>query len=65
MGIDWQDLAAAFALYLVLEGLVPFVSPPALKRAFAQMISLPDGVLRAVGLVSMLAGLGLLWLVRG
>jgi uncharacterized protein len=64
VGIAWQDLAAAFALYLVLEGVLPFLSPPAVKRAFAQMISLPDGVLRLVGLGSMLAGCALLYLIR-
>jgi uncharacterized protein YjeT (DUF2065 family) len=65
VNFDWQDLATAFALYLVLEGVLPFLSPPALKRAFAQMISLPDGVLRLVGLGSMLAGCALLYLIRG
>ncbi len=60
---EW--LFGALALMLVLEGLLPFLSPPAVKRAFAQMISLPDGVLRLVGLSSMLAGCGLLYLIRG
>jgi uncharacterized protein YjeT (DUF2065 family) len=65
MGIEWHDLAAAFALYLVLEGVMPFLSPPALKRAFATMLGLPDGVLRLAGLGSMLAGCALLYLIRG
>ena len=27
MNIDWHDFGTAFALYLVLEGLLPFLSP--------------------------------------
>jgi len=65
MRIDWQDLAAAFALYLVLAGALPFLSPPGVKRAFAQLIKLPDATLRLIGLGSMLAGCALLWWIRG
>ncbi|MCZ8132249.1 MAG: DUF2065 family protein [Steroidobacteraceae bacterium] len=63
--MDWQDLAAAFALYLVLEGLLPFLNPAGVKRVFASLIQLPDSTLRVVGLAGMLAGLLLLWFVRG
>jgi len=65
VNVAWQDLAAAFALYLVLEGLLPFLNPSGVKRVFASLVALPDGSLRLVGLVSMLAGCGLLYLVRG
>ena len=65
ISIDWQDLAAAFALYLVLEGLLPFLNPGGVKRVFASLIQLPDATLRVVGLAGMLAGLLLLWFVRG
>jgi len=30
--MNWSDLLGAFALYLVLEGILPFVSPQAMKR---------------------------------
>jgi uncharacterized protein YjeT (DUF2065 family) len=28
----WSDLPGAFALYLVLEGILPFASPQAMRR---------------------------------
>jgi uncharacterized protein YjeT (DUF2065 family) len=63
--MDWSDLWAACALYLVLEGLMPFANPGAMKRALAQLAQLDDRVLRIAGLLSMVAGAVLLYLVRG
>jgi len=60
MQINWSNLGAAFALYLVLEGVVPFLSPQGMKRAFAAMTQLGDKQLRIFGLLSMLSGLALL-----
>ena len=64
MQIEWLDLATAFALYLVLEGVLPFLSPQGMKRTMARFSSLPDAQLRLAGLASMIAGLVLLWVVR-
>jgi uncharacterized protein YjeT (DUF2065 family) len=63
--MEWSDLWAAFALYLVLEGLMPFANPGAMKRALAQLSQLDERTLRIVGLVSMIAGAVLLYVVRG
>jgi uncharacterized protein YjeT (DUF2065 family) len=63
--MDWSDLWAAFALYLVLEGMMPFANPGAMKRALAQLSQLDERTLRIVGLVSMIAGAVLLYVVRG
>jgi uncharacterized protein len=63
--MDWNDLWAAFAIYLVLEGLVPFANPGGMKRALAQLSQLDERVLRVAGLLSMVAGALLLYLVRG
>jgi uncharacterized protein len=63
MTIDWHDLGAALALYLVLEGLVPFVSPTIAQRLFASMAASPARQLRRVGLASMAAGCALLYLI--
>ena len=62
--MDWHDLLAAFALYLVLEGLLPFLSPGAFSRLMSQVAGMPESQLRRMGLVSMLAGVALLYLVR-
>ena len=64
MHIDWRDLGAGFALYLVLEGIFPFLRPEAMKMSFAQLIKLPDSTLRVFGLSSMIAGCVLLYFIR-
>jgi uncharacterized protein len=63
--MNWSDLLAAFALYLVLEGIMPFTNPPAMKRALLRFTGLPDAQLRVAGGLSMVAGLVLLYFVRG
>lgn len=60
----WSDLLAALALYLVLEGLLPFASPQRWRRSLLLLGQLGDRELRIGGLVIMLAGLLLLYLVR-
>ena len=51
-------LMLALGLMLVLEGLLPFISPSAWRQVFRQAISMRDGQLRFIGLGSI--GLGLL-----
>jgi uncharacterized protein YjeT (DUF2065 family) len=63
--MHWNDLWAAFALYLVLEGLMPFANPGGMKRALAQLSQLDERVLRVAGFLSMVAGATLLYFVRG
>jgi uncharacterized protein YjeT (DUF2065 family) len=61
MSADLQEaLLGAFALMLVLEGLLPFVSPTKWREAFARALQLSDGQIRFVALSSMLTGLVLL-----
>jgi hypothetical protein len=62
--MNWSDLLAAFALYLVLEGILPFVKPEAMKRVMLTFAGLADNQLRLCGLFSMAAGLVLLYFVR-
>jgi uncharacterized protein len=58
----WQDLLTAFALFLILEGLLPFFSPTLWKDSFRRILELPDGQLRLIGFVAMISGLLLfLW----
>ncbi len=65
MSIAWPDLAAALGLMLVVEGILPFLSPARLRSAFQRLASMDDATLRLAGAGSMLAGVALLWLVRG
>ena len=47
----------ALALVLVIEGLLPFLSPTSWRKAFEQVLKMSDGQIRFFGLCSMLAGL--------
>lgn len=58
-----QLLWLALALALVFEGLLPLVSPVTWRQVFAQLMQLRDGQIRFFGLLSVLGGLLLLWLV--
>lgn len=63
MNIGWHDLLTALALLLIMEGLLPFASPATIKKAYEQFISYPEKTLRIVGLMSIIAGILLLFLV--
>jgi uncharacterized protein YjeT (DUF2065 family) len=57
-------LLTAFALMLVLEGILPFLLPTVWREAFKRLTEMTDGQIRFIGLSSMLAGLLLLYWVR-
>jgi len=60
----WQELGAAIALLLVIEGIVPFISPATMRRALTSMLQMDDRALRLAGLSSMVLGVLLLYLVK-
>jgi len=62
--MNWDDLLSALALVLILEGLMPFMSPSAYKKNMAQMLQLNDKNLRVVALGSMVVGVFFLYLIR-
>jgi len=62
--MNWSDLGAAFALYLVLEGLMPVLNPKGMKKTMMLFAALADRHLRVAGLASMLFGAALLYIVR-
>jgi uncharacterized protein YjeT (DUF2065 family) len=68
MDIGWTEFArylgGAFALYLVIEGILPFVNPAAFQRLMSKLGKAEPAQLRWGGLISMVAGLALLWMVR-
>jgi len=57
-----DTLLAALALMLVLEGVLPFLSPGMWRRVFERATQLSDGQIRFLGLSSMLAGVLALWI---
>jgi uncharacterized protein len=50
----------AFALMLVIEGVLPFLFPAQWREMFRRIIQFSDGQIRFFGLTSMFAGLLLL-----
>ncbi len=60
----WHDLWVALALLLVLEGIWPFLSPDSMRRMLLSISQQENRALRVSGLVSMLCGVGLLYLVN-
>ena len=61
--MDQQTFWLALALVLVIEGLFPFMSPTGWRKMFIQLMQLNDGQIRFFGLCSILAGLGMIWLL--
>ena len=55
-----DSLWTAFALVLVIEGLLPFLSPARWRRVFTQMVQLRDGQIRFFALLCILSGIVML-----
>lgn len=50
------DLLLAFALVLVIEGLLPALNPGGWRRAVEQLSALPDRNIRRFGVVMIIVG---------
>lgn len=59
----WPALLTAFALMLVLEGLLPFIAPKAWRETFRRITELSDGQIRFLGLSSILVGVVLIFIL--
>jgi uncharacterized protein YjeT (DUF2065 family) len=58
------SLFAAIALVLILEGLLPLISPTRWREMFTQLLQLQDGQIRFFGLgIVMLGAFLLIWLI--
>ena len=60
----WHDLLVALALVMVIEGILPFISPHGMRNVMRMASEMDDKALRLTGLVSMLLGVGMLYLVN-
>ena len=66
MEVDIESLLSALALVLVLEGLMPFISPGAWRKTMRTLLERSDKSVRIAGLISMLVGVvGLLVIHSG
>jgi uncharacterized protein YjeT (DUF2065 family) len=52
------------AMMLIVEGMIPFVSPGLWRETFRKLLMLKDGQLRFVGMTAMLSGIILLYWIK-
>lgn len=60
--MTWDSLWSALALVLLIEGLVPFLSPQSWRRTVLQIAQFQDGQIRFFALLAILVGASMLWL---
>jgi hypothetical protein len=60
-----SDFLAAVGLVFVIEGLIFAALPGPAKRAMMSVVETPEASLRVIGIGSAVAGLIVVWLVRG
>jgi len=59
-----MEVLTALALVFIIEGLLPFASPGRYRQMVAQVVRFDDNTIRGFGLVIIVIGLLLLYLVR-
>lgn len=59
-----QSFLTAIAMMLVIEGILPFLNPAGLRRTLLMLAEQDDRALRVMGLISMVAGVILLYIVH-
>ena len=60
----WHDLIVALCLVMVIEGVMPFLNPQSWRNMIFKVVQLNDRSLRIMGFVSMLIGVGMLYVVN-
>ena len=60
----WHELAVAFCLMLVIEGIIPFLAPGRWRSILMLLDQIDDRVMRLIGLASMLTGMTLLLIIN-
>ncbi len=60
-----HDLIVAVGLFLVIEGLIYALAPSSMKKMASILPQIPDKNLRNIGLIAVVIGVGLVWLIRG
>ncbi|MFQ3188363.1 MAG: hypothetical protein ACI9UH_000631 [Gammaproteobacteria bacterium] len=63
--MNWTELFSALALVMIIEGIIPFISPQGYKKSMQQMLAMPESKLRVVGFSLMLVGAISLFFIRG
>jgi uncharacterized protein len=60
----WHDFLVAVSLVLVIEGIMPFLSPANFRQTLQKILLLDDASIRTLGLLTMLLGVCLLYWVN-
>ena len=60
----WHELAVACCLMLVIEGIIPFISPARWRKMLLMLDQIDDNTMRIIGLGSMLTGTVLLLMIN-
>lgn len=60
----WREIGIAFSLMLIIEGIIPFLYPGRWRHLVATLAEIDNTALRLIGLGSMIAGLGLLYIIN-
>jgi uncharacterized protein YjeT (DUF2065 family) len=40
--MNWTELFSALALVMIIEGIIPFISPQGYKKSMQQMLAMPE-----------------------
>jgi uncharacterized protein YjeT (DUF2065 family) len=62
--MHWSELWSALALVMVIEGLLPAISPRSYRKAMLSMAQMDSRSIRITGLVTMIAGALFLYLLK-
>ncbi len=60
----WSEVAVALCMVLVIEGILPFLSPRRWRSVAEMAGRVDDRTIRTLGLASMVVGTTLLYFVR-
>lgn len=60
----WDELLTALALVMVIEGIMPFLSPGVMRSNLQKLIAMTDQNLRILGFFSMISGVILLYWIH-
>jgi uncharacterized protein len=63
--MTYSTLLMAFALMLIIEGILPFLAPARWREVFRRVTEFSDGQIRFFALTSMIVGMLILLLFGG
>lgn len=61
----FELLFGGLGVMLIVEGLLPLLSPGAWRGAFEKVLRMNDGQIRFLGLASLVCGAAVLWVLWG